>query len=174
MNKKSLVSLEDIAESKVVVDIIIRVDAIDEFYVNTESEILSKKQPFLISLLLGYRFDLNEFELEEVMKIIFVIWEYFKKYDKVNKVKISKRVFEKKQKGNMQMLNSIEDNVDTNYKNDVITSDLNNLKSKALLVGVLSIFNHKKALIDLDEEKKDVIIIGMKSIIECFDDILQK
>ncbi len=37
-------------------------------YVNEESDIISQKQPFLISLILGYRFDLKPLELEEMIE----------------------------------------------------------------------------------------------------------
>jgi hypothetical protein len=55
--RNMIISQEDKNESVKIIQLIKKVDNIDEAYVNSESEIISQKQPFLISLLLGYRFD---------------------------------------------------------------------------------------------------------------------
>ena len=73
-----ILSEEDKNESLRVGQLIKKFELIDEEYVNKESDLIFRKQPFLISLLLGYRLDLKELELEEIMRIIFLIWEYFK------------------------------------------------------------------------------------------------
>lgn len=73
-----IISKKDKKESLRVGQLIKKIELIDEKYVNEESNKISQKQPFLISLILGYRFDLKPLELEEIMKVIFLIWEFFK------------------------------------------------------------------------------------------------
>lgn len=74
-----IISKKDKKESLRVGQLIKKIELIDEKYVNEESNKISQKQPFLISLILGYRFDLKPLELEKIMKVIFLIWEFFKK-----------------------------------------------------------------------------------------------
>jgi hypothetical protein len=169
-----IITQEDKKESKKVSQIINKVNDIDEVYINSESDIIYQKQPFLISLLLGYRVDLKEKELEEIMKIIFIIWEYFKSFYKVHKTMISEKLFEQIQQRNIYMLKYFEGENGQNAQYDVVESDLRHLHSKALLTGIFFQFNHKKSLVEMNNEVKGNILIGMKSLIECFDEITAK
>lgn len=172
--KKNIISEEDIKESEKVNRIINRLANIDAIYVSSESELIYQKQPFLISLLLGFKLDLKDNELEEIMKIIFIIWEYFKIFDQVHKIKISEKLFEKIEKRNIYMLKYFEGENGQNMQTNVVESDLNHLRSKALLTGIFLQFNHRKPLIEMNGELKGIILIGMKSLIECFDEIIGK
>lgn len=175
MRKENLIiTQEDKKEGEKISHIINKVENIDEVYVNSESEIIYKKQPFLISILLGYKLDLKERELEEIMKIIFIIWEYFKSSDRIHKTKLSEKLFERIQQRNIHMLKYFEGENEPNAQNNVVKSDLRHLHSKALLTGIFFQFNHKKPLIEMNPEKKGIILIGMKSLIECFDEITIK
>jgi hypothetical protein len=51
---------------------------INEDYINTTSEEIYKYQPFLISILLGDYIDMEIHEVEETMKMYYILWEYFK------------------------------------------------------------------------------------------------
>jgi len=172
--RNMIISQEDKNESVKIIQLIKKIDNIDEVYVNSESEIISQKQPFLISLLLGYRFDLKENELEEIMKIIFIIWEYFKSFEQILKIKVSKKQFEKIQQRNIHMLKYFEGENGHNAQYNLVKSDLRYLHSKALLTGIFFQFNHKKSLVEMNNEEKGIILIGMKSLIECFDEVNAK
>ena len=52
----------------------------------------------------------------------------------------------------------------------ITKSDLSKLKSKALFSGVMFLFDHLKSLDRMDAYDKGVVIIGMKSLIECFEE----
>ena len=169
-----IISQEDKNETAKITQLIYKIDNIDEVYVNSESEIISQKQPFLISLLLGYRLDLKENELEEIMKIVFIIWEYFKSFKQTHKIKVSDKQFEKIQRRNINMLKYFDGEYGQSAKYNFVESDLRHLNSKALFTGILFQFNHKKSLIEMNSEEKGIILIGMKSLIECFDEINAK
>lgn len=171
--EKMITTQEDKKESEKIAQLIKKIDNIDALYVNSESEIISQKQPFLISLLLGYRLDLKENELEEMMKIILLIWEYFKSFDQILRVKVSQKRFEEIQQRNIHMLKYFEGEHGENAQNILVESDLSHLHSKALLTGIFLQFNHKKSLTELKNKEKGIILIGMKSLIECFDEIKQ-
>ena len=168
-----IISEEDKKESEKVSLLLKRIELMDGHYINTASDIMSRQQPFLISLLLGYNHDLKATELEEMMKIIFLIWEYFKDIKQTNEVKISESQFERIHLRNIYMLKYFEEEKDKNDKLEFVDSDLRHLNSRALFAGVLFQFNQKQALVDMGDEERGVLLIGLKSLIECFEEIVK-
>ncbi len=166
-----IISKEDKKECLRVTQLIKKIELIDEKYVNEESDIISEKQPFLISLILGYRFDLKPLELEEIMKVIFLIWEFFKKYPQTEIAKITETQFMRIQQRNVYMLKYFEGEQSSNSKLEVISADLENLYSKSLFTGVIFQFNQKVELLNMNNEKRGIILVGLKSLIECFEEI---
>jgi hypothetical protein len=166
-----IISKEDKEENLKVGQLIKKIELIDENYVNAESDIISQKQPFLISLILGYRFDLKPLELEEIMKIIFLIWEFFKKHHRAEIAKITETQFLRIQQRNVHMLKYFEGEQSKNSKLEVISADLENLKSKSLFTGVIFQFNQKVALLNMKTKTRGIILVGLKSLIECFEEI---
>lgn len=164
-----IISKEDNEESLRIGQIINKIELIDEKYVNEESDKILQKQPFLISLILGYRLDLKPLELEEIMKIIFLIWEFFKELHQAETEKITESQFMRIQQRNVHMLKYIEGEQRENSKLEVISADLENLKSKALFAGVIFQFNQKVALLNMKNETRGVLLVGLKSLIECFE-----
>ena len=168
-----MISEKDKKESEKVSLLLERIELIDGQYVNTESDIMSQQQPFVISLLLGYNQDLKAPQLEEMMKIIFLIWEYFKDKKQINEVKISESQFERIHLRNIYMLKYFEEENDKNDKLELVDSDLRHLNSRALFAGVLFQFNQKQALVDMGDEERGILLIGLKSLIECFEEIVK-
>ena len=152
-------------------EIIDKLNKIDEHYIRSESEVISQIQPFLLSMILGYRLDLKAEVLEEITKLIFLIWEYFKDNEKVRQNKITESQFEKIQNRNTHLLKYFEGEPDFDERMKVISSDLDHLDSLILLSGIYLKFNTKNALIEMNEEKRGKLIIGLKSLIECFEEI---
>ena len=170
-SNKMIISKKDKEESLRIGQLIKKIELIDEKYVNEESYKISQKQPFLISLILGYRKDIKPLELEEITKVIFLIWEFFKEYPQSKKIKITETQFIRLQQRNVHMLKYFKGEQSDNSKLEVISSDLENLKSKALFTGVIFQFNHKKALLNMKNETRGIILVGLKSLIECFEEI---
>ncbi len=173
-----IIKEKDIKESEVIRQLIRKIDKIDENYVNAEIDVIFQKQPFLISLTLGYKLDLKEkeleeTELEEIMKVIFLIWEYYKNYKQVGKIKISESQFDRIQQKNINMLKYFEGVQGENTKLDLVASDLDHLNSNALLAGILYQFNNKKPLINMNNLVKGQILIGMKCLVESFEEVIK-
>lgn len=66
------------------------------------------------------------------------------------------------------MISKLND-IDGDYMNNVSKSDLSHLKSKALLTGLMYQFDHLQSLSKMGINEKSMLIIGMKSLIECFE-----
>jgi hypothetical protein len=95
--------LKDQKETKKLAEIIAKVDSMDAEYVNTISDEIFKKQPFFLTVLLGYRFDVKPLELEEIMRLYFMVWEYFRLKANLPTKKIGKKDFEKVQNRHLKM-----------------------------------------------------------------------
>jgi len=59
-------------------------------------------------------------------------------------------------------------------KETAIANDLNKSSSKALLALIFTEFKEKKVLKDLDQQTKAILLIGFKSFIQCFEDIIAR
>ena len=169
-----IISEEDKREILRVGQLIKKIEMADEEYINKESDLISKKQPFLISLLLGFRFDLKDLELEEIMKIIFLIWEFFKNHSQINKTKISESQFERIQQSNIYMLKYYDGEQGQKASMELISNDLKNLKSKSLFAAIVFQFFEKIPLLEMENESRGSTLVGMKTLIECFEEIVFK
>ena len=161
---------KDIKDVTVVGEIINRMNIADLDFFDSESDVICKRQPFLISLLLGYQRDCKPNEFEEIAKILFVIWEYFKLRNKIKRKKITKTQFERIERRNYHLLKYLEGESEKSERLKVIESDMSHLNSKALFAGILLAFNTWDAFIKMDTENKGILLIGLKSLIECFEE----
>lgn len=161
---------KDLKDADVVGGIINRVEIADRDFFDSESDVIFKRQPFLISLLLGYQLDFKPNEFEEIGKILFIIWEYFKLRNKIKRKKITETQFERIERRNYHLLKYLEGESEETERLKVIESDMEHLNSKALYAGILLIFNAWDAFIKMDTENKGILLIGLKSLIECFEE----
>ena len=140
-----------------------KIDNIDAEYVNLISDEIFQKQPFYMTVLLGYRIDTTPEELEEIMKIYFLIWEYFRLNKNVQTKKVTETNFETIQRKHLEMLHYADGEPGQLGKMEVYSSDLQNLRSKALLTAVLFRYNNRPVLLKMDEFKKGIILVGIKT-----------
>ena len=158
----------DFNEIPLLARVVKRIDTIDSTNVNSILDDIYKKQPFLLSVLLGYNLDITPIELEELMKVYFLIWEYFKDNQNVQNRKVTEQLFEKIHNRNIGMLRYAEGD-STDQSAILYSSDLQNLRSKALLTAILLRFNNRPDLVSMDMKTKGMILIGIKTFIECFE-----
>lgn len=148
-----------------------KIDHIDASYVDLVSDEIFYSQPFFLTVLIGYRLDVLPEELDEIMKVYFLIWEYFKSKKGVQTNKITEAHFEKAEERNIKMLQYSEGEPTEKYKAAIYSADLQNLRSKALWATVLSRFQMRPVLHNMDWEKRGAILVGIKAFIECFETI---
>ena len=158
----------DLEDTKIIAGIIQKIDAMDEAYATSIADDIYKKQPFFLSSLLGYHFDVTPIELEEIMKAYFIIWEFFKDNKNVQNQKITQKLFEKICDRNISMLHYANGET-AEQQPAIFHSDLQNLKSKSLMSVILFRFKDHPNLADMSIQVKAQILIGIKSFIECFE-----
>ncbi len=169
--KKIKFTQHDFNETKMLAESIMKTDLIDSDYVITTSDEIFKIQPFFHSALLGHQHDVTMEEFEEIMKIYFLVWEFFKSHPNLQIKQVTESCFNKTQKKNIEMLRYSQDEPKENDKPEIYSSDLQNLKSKSLMAAIFFRFKERPTLLNMDIEKKGAIMIGIKSFIECFDDL---
>lgn len=148
-----------------------KIDSMDAAYVNTISEEIFRRQPFFLTVLLGYRLDTSHEELEEIMKMYFLIWECFRSNKNVQTKKVSKTYFEKIQSRHYAMLTYASGEIDQEAVRNMYSDDLKIIQSKSLLAAIYFRYTNRPILVTMDEERKGKILVGMKSFIECFEKI---
>lgn len=166
---KVRVTQNDFNETKGLVESIRKIDQFNADDVDEVTAEIFKYQPFFLTVLLGYRYDVSSDELEEIMKIYFLVWEYFRLNPGVQTSQVTEEWFYKIQKKNIDMLKYIEGEPKEDDKVEIYARDLQNLKSKSLLTAVLIRFNERSTLLKMDIDKKAPVMIGIKSFIECFE-----
>lgn len=169
MNKLTFTK-KDYSETSELARLIRKIDTIDAEYVNRISDEIFKHQPFYLTVLLGYRVDISMEELEEMMRIYLLVWEYFGSNENLRKKKVTQTQFEKVQRRNMHMLHYSEGESE-DPREKIYTDELQNLKSKALWTAVLFRYNSKSRLINMNPENKGLILIDILSFIQCFETI---
>lgn len=167
MNKLTFTTKE-YNEASEIARLIGKIDTIDAEYVNWVSDEISKHQPFFLTVLLGYRADVSPDELAEIMKIYFLVWEFFNLNDNISNSKVTQVQFEKVQRRFMHMLHYSEAESEGS-REKIYTNELQNLKSRALWTAVLLRYNNRPVLIRMDKEYKGIVLVGILSFIQCFE-----
>lgn len=162
---------KDFDETDQLAKLIKKIDHVDLTYANAVSDEIFQRQPFFLSVILGYQFDVSKEELEEIIKISFLVWEYFRSNPNVQKKQVSQAYFEKAQARNIDMLKYSDGEPTERAKMKVYSYDLQKLKSKALWTAILFRCDNRPVLRKMDTETKGIILIGMKSFIDCFETI---
>lgn len=159
----------DFDETDQLAELIKKIDHVDLAYANAVSDEIFQRQPFFLSVILGYQFDVSKEELEEIIKISFLVWEYFRSNPNVQKKQVTQADFEKAQAKNIEMLKYSDGEPNEHAKIKVYFYDLQKLKSKALWTAILFKFDNRPVLQEMDADTKGFILIGMKSFIDCFE-----
>jgi len=148
-----------------------KIDNLDAEYVNEISDEIFKYQPFFVTVLVGYHIDVSPEELEEIMKIYFLIWEYFKQNKNVKTKKVTEAFFENILNRNIQMLKYVDGETEQHEIQKIYVNDLQRLKSKALFAEIFHRFNSRPVLLKMEKPLNAIILLGIKSFIECFETI---
>ena len=162
---------QDIADVKQLVNLESKINKISGEEVNLITDEIFQKQPFFLTVLLGFRFDIELEEMEEIIKIYLLIWEYFRTSKKVQTIKVTQEHFETTQAKFFSMLQYIEGEPREVNKSRIYEADFNKLKSKVLFAVVLKRFTTSPILEKMDGRNKGIILMGIKSFIVCFETV---
>lgn len=163
------ISKNDFDELPELTRLVNKIAAINKEYANQISEEIFQKQPYFLTILLGYRLDTTALELEEIMKIYFLIWEYFRSNNNVQTIKVSETSFESSMQKHIEMMNYAEGESGQDAQMQIFSADLKELKSKALFTAILFQFNNILVLNQMEKRKRGIILMNIKCFIMCFE-----
>ena len=164
-------SQSEINEANEVADLMFKINNWDVDYINTLSSEILQHQPFFLSVLGGIRLEVTPEELEEVLKIYFLVWECFRNNENVKIQKVTEADFHKVHNRQVEMLRYMEGESNQKEKGKVVSYDFEKIKSRSLIAAVLLRYDDRPVLAKMDEQMKGHIFIGIKSFIECFENV---
>ncbi|MEP7376083.1 MAG: hypothetical protein ABI675_21990 [Chitinophagaceae bacterium] len=167
------ITQKDIADIKRLAGISLELDQKqnDIAFANKVTDELYHHQPFILSMLMGYKMDLLPAELTAVINLYILIWEFFKIEPQVLAIPITQQHYEKVEMGAVRWLQKLEAIRSDEEKEMIVTKDLNKSSSKALTGIIFKEFKEGLVLEKMDVEKKGILLIGFRSVIQCFENI---
>lgn len=151
-----------------VAEIANKVDAAGKEYFDRESDVMFQLQPLMLSLLIGYQADLKSEQLNGMMLLLFIVWEYFKDKPAVKRQKITEDIYEEIMKRDIQMFRYLE-GADQREASEIAASELKHIQSKELLAAVQGRLIEGSEFRGLDQQTRIILFIGMKGLVECFE-----
>jgi hypothetical protein len=164
----------DLQETNKVAGLIQKIDQIDGVYLQSICDEMFKFQPFMLSVMLGYRFDVPAQDMDEIIKLYCLVWEYFKGKKNIKEHQLTEEMFEKAIKRNVDFFKYLDGEGYANDFMNTTTSDLEHIKSKALLTGIFYRWNTHPGIVKMEDQIKSDLLIGLKSIIEGLEELLRK
>jgi hypothetical protein len=146
-------------------------DNVDDQYLHRATDEIYVYQPFLLSMFLGYKLDTSDAELDEILKIWLLIWEFFKEKRNIRTIKLTEQCFEQAQSKNVAFLRYLHEKGNDEVMEERVSNNLKELGSKSLFATILANFHTKPALVRMDMEKKGIILVGIKSLVEALEGI---
>lgn len=169
------ITKRDIVETEFVGELINKVDKIGLTEASEISDRIVRYQPFIMSLLIGFKFDVKEEQLNDIMKMLFVIYLYFERKTDISKKQINSKQFERYKKRNIQFLKYFSGEPTKENQLETNQQYLSNLNYKSLFTGILFMSNTRKGLKRMNSETRGIVILGMKTLIDCLEaNLLEK
>ena len=160
--------IEELENSQEVNEMIEKVDAFElEELSNLWAEVI-KNQPFLHRFLFSYESDMSLEMLIEFQRIVAMIYLHFKDFPKFKTLKIWDNDYEMEEKRNADFIHYFSGEDDAGQVNTAL-SDLMKLKSKGLYFGIVTKFESYPLLSTIDPFDKTIMLLEIKSLIECFE-----
>jgi hypothetical protein len=166
-----LITQADIEEVDYVVSLKKQVEALS---IDDSLKIIDKifhQQPFVCSFLIGYQHDTTPDELQEIIMMYLLIWKYFSAKKNLKAIEITQQQYETIEKRQIEMLKYTQDEPDELEKTKIYEADIAMIKSKALYSSLFYNLNTKPVLLKMKSFNRAMILIGLKSIIECFENL---
>ena len=154
---------KDHKESKIVADIIKEIDNSSIQELSDMLDEISKHQPILISIFLGFKDDLSYEELDELAKDLIIIWKFFSDKPKSKKTKITENLLYKLDKKNAEFINYLSREDSQKEFRNITKIDLESIESKGLLSGIFFRYNENKVHLNMNHKIRNELILQMRS-----------
>lgn len=162
---------KDFEETVTTLEIIKKIEKLDAKQIEKILDAMYVQQPFFLAVLIGYRFDVNLDEFDEIVKLHLLLWEYFSKIKNLDAKQVNESSYEEVERRHIEMLKYTSGETKKEEIKSIYSNDLQNLNSKSLWSSILFQIHHVPVLQNMSMAKKGPLLIEMKSFIECFEKI---
>ncbi len=139
-------------------------------YADAESNAIYACQPFLISLAMGIASEVKPPAGDEFIKMVFLIWEYFKEDAPIRRKMITPEQFECIRSRHIAMM-LYAGKEKSRSRKDIYARDTGLVRSQALLSILFNEALDNRILAGMDQTDRSIIMMGMKCLVECFEEI---
>ncbi|MGG5508129.1 MULTISPECIES: hypothetical protein [unclassified Myroides] len=168
MTKNFNLSDSDFSDLTALIPYIRQIDTLEVKEALQLSRDILQYQPFFLSVVFGYQTDLSLEEHDEVLRLYFLLWLYFKEQNKLPSNPVTQANFEQTQKQLVQMLAYVQQETEDS-KQTIFSNDLKQIQSRAMVTALYYRFETRPVLKKMNEEMKSLVIMGFCGFIKCFE-----
>ena len=165
-------SEKDHQEIKVVQEILQHIADMNTAEAEEISDRIVAHQPFMMSMLLGFRIDFEPDQLEGIFGMMLIIYLFFERCTDIAAVQITEGDMDIKQQKNIDIMLACDQEQNVLAQDQLSKEQFANLHSRALLAGVLGLLNEDPELAKMENHLRGILLCGMQSLIECLEDKL--
>lgn len=148
-----------------------RIQRDEPAYIDDMMKEISRNQPFLLSLCGGIIQDTSTAVANDMAQILLLVWGFFREHPALWKVQVTARQYERIQNRSISML-QYGQGKKSRSRSGLYGQDIKKLRSKALFADIAMDVAGRKKLAVLDQADASTICLGMKCLIECFEEII--
>jgi hypothetical protein len=153
-----------------VIEVLLRIPKMDEGYLKEVIDEIQKLQPFVFVHFMKYSLKFTDPQADEFLKLLMIVWDFYKTFTKVSVVEIKERDFMDYQDRNKEMLSHMKKrNHETFAIDEVMKFGLINDHSKSLMSIILLTVYSQMNLGLVHKDEKHQLLIAFKTLIQCFD-----
>jgi len=163
------INKKDLKDTAKVASLIRMIELQDQVYFLKVLDEMHEFQPFLLSVLIGYQYDLTPLQHEKVIKIFALIWEYFGDHENLRKKQIRESDLKQIVAGSLHTLQSYDKETSTDGKNAAFNEDMARINATKLYLAIFYLINSDKEFDNMGVIERTYLAMGLKHIIECIE-----
>ncbi|MDZ4682052.1 MAG: hypothetical protein SH848_13370 [Saprospiraceae bacterium] len=132
---------------------------------------IEKYQPFVLAFFFAYKEQLNLAQMSKFLRVMLVMWLHFRKKPNVKQKEIKQQQFKDTLLANLEFLETLQKESSQEVCVLLIIENLSNFRSKGLLSVLFDMILNEKYLSRLDKSLSTSILLSIKSMIMCFEEI---
>ncbi len=150
-----------------------RINNYDTDYISRLMSEAAGKQAYFAASVMQLTGDLEPEASEDMLSLYLAVWGLFLQYPGCCETEVTQQQFERVQQRNISMFNYLEEEDDIKLFGQVVHDDHKRLKNEAIMQYVSHCFQTLPSLIQMEMNDYCVQLIGIKSFIECFEEIAE-
>lgn len=145
----------------------------DENHINGLIAEVVANQTFLASTIVNYTGTLEPEVSEDIFNLYLVVWGLYRHFPECRDTAITARQFERVQQRNISMFRYLDQEDDNGQFRDIVRDDHRRLNHGVLMQYISHCFQSWKSLKQMETNEYCTTLVGIKSVIECLEEIAE-